>query len=67
MRREAPFNDNSKKAICLDWQKNNLHVHHAFLYISLPSLYDYNVEVPQANFMFCGGREHTTTTFFFLS
>ena len=47
--------------------KNNLHVHHAFLYISLPSLHDYNVEVPQANFMFCGGREHTTTTFFFLS
>ena len=38
-----------------------LHVHHAFLYISLPSLHDYDVEVPK--FTFCGGREHKTTTF----
>ena len=40
-------------------------MHHAFLYISLPSLYDYDLKMP--NFTFCGGREHTTTTFFFFS
>ena len=42
-----------------------LHVHHAFLYISLPSLHDYNVKLP--NFTFCRGREQKTTTFFFFS
>ena len=42
-----------------------LHVHHAFLYISLQSLYNYDVKMP--NFTFCGGREHTTTTFVFFS
>ena len=34
-----------------------------FLYISLPSLHDYNVKVP--NFTFCRGREHKTTFLFF--
>ena len=37
-----------------------LHVHHAFLYISLPSLHDYDVKMP--NFTCCGEREHKTTT-----
>ena len=41
------------------------HVYHAFLYISLPSLHDYDVKM--RNFTFCGGREHKTTTFFFFS
>ena len=36
-----------------------------FLYISLPSLHDYDVKIP--NFTFCGGHEHKTTTFFFYS
>ena len=37
-----------------------------FLYISLPSLHDYGVKVP--NFTFCGEREHIKTmTFFFFS
>ena len=31
-------------------------MHHAFLYISLPLLHDYDVKPP--NFMFFGGREH---------
>ena len=39
-----------------------LHVRHAFLNISLPSLHDYDVKMP--NFTFCGGREHKATTFF---
>ena len=32
--------------------------------ISLASLHDYDVKIP--NFTFCGGREHKTTTFVFL-
>ena len=40
-----------------------LHVHHAFLYISLPSLHDYAVKL--ANVTFRGGRERTKTIFFF--
>ena len=37
-----------------------LHVHHAFLFISLPSLHDYDVKLP--DLPFCGGREQKTTT-----
>ena len=36
-----------------------LHVHHAFLSISLPSLHGYHVKL--LNFMFYGGRKHQTT------
>ena len=35
------------------------HVHHAFLYISLSSLHDYDLKQP--NFTFYGGREHKIT------
>ena len=45
--------------------KQTLHVHHAFLYISLPLLHDYDVKKP--NLTFPGGREHKTATFFFFS
>ena len=40
------------------WQgkTTTLHVNHAFLYISLPSLHDYHVKRP--NFTFCEGRKH---------
>ena len=41
-----------------------LHVRHTFLNISLPSLHDYDVKMP--NFTFCGGREHKATTSFLL-
>ena len=59
-------NRNGKKARGLDWQKKTtLQEHHAFLHISLPSLHDYNVKLP--NFTFCRGREKKTTTFFFIS
>ena len=40
-------------------------MHHAFLFISLPSLHDHNVKIP--NFMFGGGLEDKTTTLFFFS
>ena len=54
-------NMNGKKAIGLDWQTTTiLHVHHAFLFISLPSLHDYDVKLP--DLPFCGGREKKTTT-----
>ena len=41
---DADVNDSGKKAIDLDLSKTTtLHVHHAFLYISLPLLHDFNV------------------------
>ena len=43
----------------------NLYMHHAFLYISLPSLHYYDVKL--LNFTFCGGSQHKTTTLFFIS
>ena len=59
---DADVSDSDKKAIDLDLSKTTtLHVHHTFLYISLPSLHDFNVKVP--NFWFCRGREQKTTTF----
>ena len=45
--------------------KTTLKVYHAFLYITLPSLHDYDEKLP--NFTFCGGRELKTTLFSFLS
>ena len=38
-----------------------LHVHHAFLYISLPSLHDYDVKMP--NFTVYRGSTQATTKF----
>ena len=43
-------NENSKKAIGLDWQNNNFAHALLFLYISLPSLHDYDLKMP--NFVF---------------
>ena len=53
----------SKKSIGLLNKTTTLHVHHAFLYISLPSLHDYDIKLP--NFTFRGGREQKETTPFF--
>ena len=56
-------NQDVKKAIGL-WRKTTtLHVHHAFLYISSPSLHDYDVKMP--NCKFYGGRKQATTNLFF--
>ena len=38
-------------------------MHHAFLYISLPSLHDYGMKLP--NFTFYGGRKQMTINFSF--
>ena len=40
-----------------------LHMHHAFLYISLPSHHDYDVKMPI--FTFYGERKQATTKFSF--
>ena len=62
-------NDNSdsnksvKTAIGLLSKKTSLHVHHTFLYISLPLRHDYDVKLP--NFTFYGGCKQVTRKFSF--
>ena len=56
-------NQDVKKAIGLLRKTTTLHVHHAFLYISLPSLHDYEVKMPHCKFY--GGRKRATTNPFF--
>ena len=53
-----------QKTIGLIRKTTTLHVHHAFLYISLPSLHDFDGKTP--TFTFCGSRKQATTKFFFL-
>ena len=53
----------AKKAMGLLRRTTTLHVHHAFLHISLPSLHDYDVKMP--NCRFYGGRKQATTNLFF--
>ena len=48
-------NENVKKAIGLLSKTTSLHVHHAFLYISLPLLHHYDMKMP--SFTFYGGRK----------
>ena len=47
---DSDGNKNGNKPIGLDWQNNNFARHHAFLYISLPSLHDYDVKMPNFTF-----------------
>ena len=56
-------NEKVKKAIAWQGKTTTLHVHHAFLYISLPSLHDYHVKMP--NFTFCEGRKQAMSKFSF--
>ena len=56
---DADGNQDVKKAIGLLRKTTTLHVHHAFLYISLPSMHDYDVKMP--NCKFYGGRKQATT------
>ena len=51
----------SKKAIAWQGKTTTLHVHHAFLYISLPSTARLPVKMP--NFTFCEGRKQAMTKF----
>ena len=56
-------NENVKKAVGLLSKTTTLHVHHPFLYISLPLLHDYDMKMP--SFTFYGGRKQATTNFSF--
>ena len=47
-----------QKSSRLNGKTITLHVHHAFLYISLPLLHDYEGKMP--NFTFYGGRKQAT-------
>ena len=62
---DGDCNENGKKQWALIGKTTTLHVHHAFLFISYPSLHDYKVKV--LHFTFCRGREHKTTTLEFNS
>ena len=62
---DGDINENGKKKKVYIDKTTTLQVHHAFLYISLPSLHDHNVKIP--NFTFGGGLEDKTTTLFFFS
>ena len=53
----------SKKSNSLTRQNTTLHVHHAFLYISLPSLHGHHVKLP--NFMFCEVQKQAMIKFYF--
>ena len=56
-------NENVKKEIRWIGKTTTLHVQHAFLSISLPSLHDYDGKMP--NFTFYGGRKQATAKFSF--
>ena len=58
---DSDGNENATKAIGLISKTTILHVHHAFLYISLPSLHDYDVKIP--NFTLHRGSTQATTKF----
>ena len=55
-------NENGK-VVGLDKQKNNFVRASRFFYAALPSLYDYDVKLP--NFTFFWRPKHKTTIFFF--
>ena len=60
---EGDGSENVKKSNMLISKTTTLHVQHTFLYIFLPSLHDYGVEI--SNFTFYGGHEQATTNFSF--
>ena len=54
-------NEYVKKAIGLITKTTTLRLHHAFLYMSLPSLHDFDVKMP--DFTFYRGSTQETTKF----
>ena len=57
-------NEDLKKAPGMMSKTTTLHVHHAFLYSSLPSLHDYGLKMPDRKLY--GGRKQWVTNFYFL-
>ena len=60
---DGDSNDNIKKALGLLSKTTSLHMHHTFLYISLPLLHNCDVKMP--SFTLYGGRKQVTTNFSF--
>ena len=54
---DSDGNQDVKEALGLLRKTTTLHVHHAVLYISSPSLHDYDVKIPISNCKFYGGRK----------
>ena len=52
-----------QKTIGFISKRTALHVHHTFLYISIPFLHDYDVKMP--NSVFYEGRKQATTKLYF--
>ena len=50
--------ENGKKKRCLYLQSTTLQVHHAILYISLPSLHHYDIKIPNVKSPLYGVGEH---------
>ena len=57
-------NEDLKKAIGVTSKTTTLHVHHTFLYSSLPSLHNYDVKTPDRKLY--GGRKQGMTNYYFL-
>ena len=57
--RSDDVNGTASKAIGLIRKTTLLHVYHAFLYISLPSLHGYDVKMPNFT-MYRGSTQETT-------
>ena len=62
---DGDVNENGKKAIDLVWQNNNFARASRFFVHFFAVTARQRREMPI--FTFCGGREHTTTTFVFFS
>ena len=62
---DADGNENVKTTIGLFSKTTTLHVDHAFLYIALPSLHDYDGKMP--NFAFYGDVNNRQPNFLSLS
>ena len=60
-------NENSINAIGLDLKKTTLHMHRAFLYISLPSLNDCNTKLPIFTHPLYGVGDHNRKVSFSFS
>ena len=56
-----------QKSNRLSNQNNKLHVHHAFLYISLPSLHDYDMKVLNFTFYRASNTSDDEISFLFLN
>ena len=59
IQRRGRQQERQKKPLGLISKTTTLHVHHAFLCISLPALHDHDVKMP--NFTFYGVRKQVTT------